>query len=171
MNRLKLALVLIAASAAVSTASAQNTGTETAACRDSATTAMYRRCALWMDGGKVRRGEQGAVVGRRMLIIPAHLSRLVAGDSAMAYANLFERRSKQSTALVVLSGILIGISVSNAHCGGQYSGCAYDWGFNSAGFDLLAGGVVLTGLGVHFQERANQAGTQAVWWNNARFAR
>jgi hypothetical protein len=172
-------LMLIAASAAIgigaaprfASAQAPDTRAETDACRDGAATGMYRRCALWMEGSKVRRGEDGAVVTRQFLIMPPKLSHFVVGDSALAYANLFERRSKQSTALYVLGVALVAISIANAECGGQYNGCAYDYGFDSPGFPLLIAGAVAGGLGAHFRVRATRAGQQAIWWNNARFAR
>jgi hypothetical protein len=164
--------MLIVASATVgSVASAQDTRPDSEACQDSVATGMYRRCALWMEGMKVRRGEEGVVVARQMFIIPPRLSRVVAGDSALAYANLFERRSKQSTAMAILGGVLMAISVANAECGGAYSGCAYDWGFDSPGFPLLVAGAVSVGISAHFQVRAMRAGAKAVWWNNSRFAR
>src|SRR5690348_999025 len=110
--------MLIVASAAISTAAVgQDTRPDVEACRDSTATGMYRRCALWMEGDKVRRGEEGTIVARQFLIMPPKLSRWVVGDSALAYANLFERRHKQSTALYVLGVALVAISIANAECG------------------------------------------------------
>jgi hypothetical protein len=150
---------------------APDTRPDSEACRDSVATGMYRRCALWMEGTKVRRGQEGVVVARQTFIMPPRLSRVVAGDSALAYATLFERRSTQATSLAILGGVLVGISVANAKCGGAYSGCAYDWGFDSPGFPLLLAGALSVGIGAHFQVRATRAGAKAVWWNNSRFAR
>jgi hypothetical protein len=165
-------LLLVVALATISSvAGAQDTRPDVEACRDSAVTDTYRRCALWMDGNNFRRGEEGLVVARQFFIVPAHLSRVVSGDSAVAYANLFERRSKQATALAVLGGVLMAVSVANADCGGTYNGCAYDWGFDSPGFPLLLAGAVSVGIGAHFQVRAVRAGAKSVWWNNARYAR
>ena len=172
MRKAREVLMLIVASAAIGTvASAQDTRPDSEACRDSVATGMYRRCALWMEGTKVRRGEEGVVVARQLFIIPPRLSRVVAGDSAVAYANLFERRSKQGTAMAILGGILVAISVANAECGGDYNGCAYDWGFDSPGFPLLVAGTISVGIGAHFQVRAMRSAAKAVWWNNSRFAR
>jgi hypothetical protein len=172
MRKARQVLLLVVASATIGTvASAQDTRPDSEACRDSAATGLYRRCALWMEGNKVRRGEDGVVVARQAFIIPPRLSRVVVGDSALAYANLFERRSKQATAMAVLGGVLMAISVANAECGGDYNGCAYDWGFNSPGFPLLLAGVASIGIGAHLQARGLRAGAQAVWWNNARYAR
>ena len=172
MRMARQVLMLIVASATIGTvASAQDTRPDSEACRDSAATGLYRRCALWMEGNKVRRGEDGVVVARQTFIIPPRLSRVVVGDSAVEYANLFERRTKQSTAMAVLGGVLMAISMANAECGGDYNGCAYDWGFDSPGFPLLVAGAVSVGISAHFQVRAHRAGEKAVWWNNARFAR
>ena len=165
-------LMLVVASATISGGvGAQDTRPDAEACRDSVATGMYRRCALWMDGTRFRRGEEGVVVARPSFLVPAHLSQVVSGDSALAYANLFERRSKQATALAVLGGVLMAVSVANADCGGTYNGCAYDWGFDSPGFPLLIGGAVMVGISASFQVRAVRAGAKSVWWNNARYAR
>lgn len=165
-------LVLVAASTAISTAAlGQDTRPDSVACRDSAAAGLYRRCALWMEGNTVKRGEGGQVVGRWGFFIPTPLTRLVAGDSAMYYARRFERRSKQSVGLLVLGAAVMVFSVSKADCGGTYDGCQYDYGFSSPGFNTLLAGAVLSGIGAHLQVRAMRAGARAVWWNNERFAR
>jgi hypothetical protein len=173
MSQMKKILMLVVASAAISgTAAAQDTRSDNVACLDTTAAAgMYRRCALWMEGNKVHRGEEGTVVTRQGFFVPPHLTRFVAGDSARAYANKFERRSKQSIALFVLGGIFTGLSVAQARCGGQYSGCAYDYGFDSPGFNMLLAGGVMAAVGGGLQVSAAKAGHRAVWWNNARFAR
>src|SRR4051812_44577771 len=120
---MKRLFVLIAVSAAISTAAgAQDERSDSAACRDSAAPGMYRRCALWMEGNTVKRGEEGLVGGRWGFFIPTRLTRLVVGDSAMTYARRFETRSKQSVALVVLGGAIMAFSVSRADCGGAVAG-------------------------------------------------
>ena len=174
MNFMKNVLLLVVASATISAvAAAQDTRSDAAACLDTsaALVGMYQRCALWMEGNKVHRGEEGTIVARQRIILPPRLSRFVVGDSAIRYANLFERRSKQSTALYVLSGVFVALSAFNAQCGGDYNGCAYDYGFDSPGFSLLITGGVLSVLGAGFHVSAQKAGARAVWWNNARYSR
>src|SRR5881392_2621186 len=112
---MKRTLMLIAVSAAISTAvtprhvagQTPDTRSDAVACRDSVSTGMYRRCALWMDGNRVRRGEDGVFVGRPGFLRPMALTRLVAGDSAMSYAALFEHRSRQSGAFLIAGGALM----------------------------------------------------------------
>jgi hypothetical protein len=89
----------------------------------------------------------------------------------MTYARRFERRSKQSVALMVLGGAVMIFSISKADCGGTYAGCKYDYGFNSPGFNTLLAGGVLSGTGAYLEMRALRSGAKAVWWNNERFAR
>lgn len=179
MKHVKQVLMLVATAVAIGIGGAPRSASgqapdmrpDTEACRDSVVTGMYRRCALMFEGNKVRRGSDGVVVAGQGLFGPPHLTRIVVGDSAMAYARLFERRSNQSMALLFLGGVVIGLSATQADCSGQYSGCAYDWGFGSPAFAMLLGGGILTGIGAHFQIRATRAGAKAVWWHNERFAR
>jgi hypothetical protein len=172
MNDLKKVLMLIVASATIGTlAAAQDTRADSEACRTEAAVGAYHRCALWFEGNKVRRGSEGTVVAGQGLFGPPHLTQLVAGDSAMRYARLFERRSKQSMALVVIGAAVMVLSATQADCSGKYSGCEYDWSFGSPAFGILLGGAALTGIGAGFQVRATRAGAKAVWWHNERFAR
>ena len=176
---IKRLMMLVAASAAISAAvaprfaSGQAPGDvpEPESCKGSVIPGAYHRCALLFEGNKVRRGSDGVVVAGQGLFGPPHLTELVAGDSAMRYARLFERRSKQSMALVVIGAVVMMGSTAAAECGGSYSGCAYDWGLKSTGFNVLLGGAVLTGVGINLQLRATRAGMKAVWWHNERFAR
>ena len=107
----------------------------------------------------------------RVLFHPTRLQRLVAGDSAAHYAYLFERRTTQSRVLGLLGVTALAISVSKANCGGGYDGCAYDWGFNSAGFTMLVSGSALSAMSALFHVSASRAGMRAVWWNNERYTR
>jgi hypothetical protein len=171
MSKARQVMMLIVASATIGTmASAQDGRPDSEACRDSVATGLYRRCALWMENGRIRRGEEGVIVGRQFFIMPPRLSRVVAGDSALAYANLFERRSKQSTGMALLGGVLFGVSLASTGCDGSNS-CISDWGFGNAGFPLLIAGTASLGIGAHLQVRALRAAAKSVWWNNSRFAR
>jgi hypothetical protein len=77
-------------------------------CADSAGPAAYVRCGLWLDGTRVRRGSDAAVVAQPGFFAPARLSRVVAGDSARAYAVQYERNARRSYWLGTLSGVLLG---------------------------------------------------------------
>jgi hypothetical protein len=170
-------LVLVAASVAISTAAlAQDTRSDSEACRDTASVqGLYRRCALWIDGNKVRRGEEGIVVGRPGIFSPLRMSRLVAGDSAMRYAQLFEHRSKQSggflfvgSALLVASEVVLGSRECHVNIIGA---CDYRDNHDFVAGSLFVGGLGFTIPGAVLAAKARSAGARAVWWNNSRFAR
>ena len=166
-------VLLIAVSAAISSAAgAQDTRSDIVACRDTATTGLYRRCALWLDGNSVRRGEEGLVVARPGFFTPIRLSRVVAGDSALWYAHRFEHRSRQAAFFGVIGALALAGTLSSSNCvsGGAFGCGAWDTHRGTA-LGLLVGGTVFSIAGVHFQVQARRAGAKAVWWNNERFAR
>jgi hypothetical protein len=173
---MKRILLLIAASATiVSALEAQDTRSDATACTDSVVTGLYRRCALWIEGAKVRRGESGAVVGRPGFFRPIRMTQLVAGDSAMSYARTFERRSRQSSTLLFVGGMMMAgayMVLDSRQCTSTIVGtCDHrdnrDWIAGS----LAIGGLAISIPGMFLEVKARKAGAQAVWWNNERFAR
>jgi hypothetical protein len=173
---MKRILTLIAVSAAISTAAgAQDTRSDAVACMDSVVTGLYRRCALWIEGNRVRRGESGAVVGRPGFFRPIRMTQIVAGDSALAYARTYERRTRQSTTLLFIGGALLASAYavldSRACTSTIVDPCDHwdngDWIAGS----LAVGGLALSIPGLVLQVKGQRAGAQAVWWNNERFAR
>ena len=166
---MKRLLLLVAASAAISSAAAaQDVRSDAVACRDIATTGLYRRCALWIDGQRVRRGEEGVVVGRPGFFKPAAMTKLVVGDSAQRYAELFERRSRQSNAFLVGTAVFVTstyVYIANRQCSPD---CGNE---NLIAGAFTVGSMGLLISGVSLQVRAQRAAARAVWWNNERFSR
>ena len=169
-------LTLIAVSAAISTAAgAQDTRSDAIACADSVVTGLYRRCALWIEGNRVRRGETGAVVGRPGFFRPIPMTRIVSGDSAVAYARTFERRTRQSNTLLFIGGMMFAGAyavLDSRQCTSTLvDPCDHwdngDWIAGSLGVGALA----ISIPGLILQVKAQKAGAQAIWWNNERFAR
>ncbi len=173
---MKRVLALIAVSAAISTAAAaQDTRPDSVACTDSVATGLYRRCALRIEGGKVRRGVEGVVVAKPRFFRPTALTRVVAGDSAVAYAGLFERRSGQASALQLVGGFLYAgayVVLARRDCVPTGFGfCDYRDNHDWIAGSMAIGGLALSITGVVFQVKAQRAASRAVWWNNERFAR
>ncbi|HEX4936394.1 MAG TPA: hypothetical protein VFV33_24600, partial [Gemmatimonadaceae bacterium] len=65
--------------------------------------ASYTRCALWIDGPRVRQGAEGVVIGKPGFFRPLRLTRLVQGDSALHYARGFERNTARAGGFAFLS--------------------------------------------------------------------
>ena len=155
---------------------AQGTGTTTAAECAAGAGPTYQRCALWMDGRRVRRGADGAVVGEPGFFSPLRLTRLVEGDSAVAHAARFER----NTAGAGLFGFLSALSFAGAVITTE----AYDCEPNSLGIctndddavstgviAFLAGGIVTGIISGVMQTRAARAANRAIFWHNSNFGR
>jgi hypothetical protein len=129
---------------------------------------------LWVDGGKVRRGEEGAVVGRPGFFRPMALTRVVAGDSAMSYAVLFEHRARQSNVFGIAGGALTAaglIVLARRPCQPTFFGCDHRDNGDWVGGSLIVPGVLLGIVSGAIQVRAQRARAKAVWWNNKHFAR
>ena len=171
--RLFIASVLLATP--VTTVAAQETLAQTTEC--SASGASYMRCALWIDGQRVRRGPEGVVVGRPGFFRPLRLTPLVQGDSAVHYAHGFERNTARAGGFGLLSAAFIvsafivadswdcdrdttlGICTNN------------DDGVNATAIGLLAGGLVSGIVSSVFQHHARRDASRSVFWHNANFAR
>jgi hypothetical protein len=139
--------------------------------------ASYQRCALWLDGRRVRRGADGAVVGEPGFFSPLRLTRIVEGDSALTEARRFER----STATSGVFGLLSALSLSGAWIVVDSHDCrrdptigvctTTDDAYTAGAIALLAGGLVSGIISGVFQRRASRAANRAVFWHNANFAR
>lgn len=139
--------------------------------------APYRRCALWLDGRRVRRGAEGAVVAEPGFFMSPRLTGIVEGDSAMAQARAFERNSNRSIVFGVLSGLMfVGAwSVAEAFdCRPDptFGFCTTtDDNYGLAAAGLLVGGIVSGIASTVLQQRANRAAARAIFWHNSNFAR
>jgi hypothetical protein len=139
--------------------------------------AAYRRCALWMDGRRVRRGAEGAIIAERGFFSPLRLTRVVEGDSAQLYARAFERDTRRAGAYGLLSAVLMvgGVLVLDAYdCDRDptLGVCTNaDDNYNLGAAALFLGGVVVGGVSGWYEQRAGRNASRAVFWHNANFAR
>ncbi len=139
--------------------------------------ASYQRCALWLDGRRVRRGVDGAIVGEPGFFSPLRLTRLVEGDSAAAHAARFER----NTATSGLFGLLSALSFAGAWITADSYECRPEptFGICTTNDDMWNVGVIAFGIGAVvtgvisgvLQRRAGRAANRAIFWHNANFAR
>ena len=158
-------------------AAAQDAGPATECAGGSSVGAAYQRCALWLDGRRVKRGAEGAIVAKPGFFSPLRLTRVVQGDSAVAQAARFERY----TAASGFFGLLSGASIAGALILADRYECRPDplvgactttddaW---TAGTIAFAAGGLVTGIisGV-LQQRAARAANRAIFWHNSNFAR
>ncbi|HYC51822.1 MAG TPA: hypothetical protein VEB19_11985 [Gemmatimonadaceae bacterium] len=139
--------------------------------------AAYVRCALWIDGARIRRGSDGAIVAQPGFFRPPRLARLVQGDSAVHYGRSFERNSSRSLVFGVISGLLLGtawVVADQYNCNPEsmFGICTNNDDDEALTIGLLALGSLASGItsGV-FQVKARRAGARSVFWHNANFAR
>ena len=170
---LSIALLLLATP--VTTVAAQETPAQSTEC--SASGASYMRCALWIDGQRVRRGGEGVVAGRPGFFRPLRLTPLVQGDSAVHYARGFERNTARAGGFALLSAALVlGASIAGGYwdCDGDITlgTCSNndDW-MNGTTAGLLLGGLVSGIVSSVFQHHARRDASRAVFWHNSNFAR
>lgn len=139
--------------------------------------ASYVRCALWIDGQRVRRGGEGVVVGRPGFFRPLRLTRLVQGDSALHYARGFERNTARAGGFGLLSlGFVVGAYVVAAShdCDPDpvFPVCSNsDDEYVAGAVALLAGGLVSGIVSAVFQNHARRDASRSVFWNNSVYAR
>lgn len=139
--------------------------------------AAYQRCALWLDGRRVRRGVEGAVVAEPGFFSPTRLTRVVEGDSATKYARSYERNTTRSGVFGLLSGLMIGAAwiVADAYeCDPDptFGICTNtDDNYGIASIALIAGGFASAIVSGVLQQRAGRAASRAIFWHNANFAR
>jgi hypothetical protein len=160
----RLLLIAVSALAAADDSGAQSRSV------DSACT--YEQCAVWRDGGALRRGANGEVVLRDQFFRPMRLTEFVGGaDSSTLWAQRFERRAQTGTTLSVI-GIL-----SLAVGAGAYYLRTRDLGpgeiDDANGFEgaLGFGGVIAMASGALLRSSAEPSRSRAVWWYNRRYAR
>ncbi len=139
--------------------------------------AAYVRCALWIDGARIRRGSDGAIVAQPGFFRPPRLARLVQGDSAVHYGRSFERNSSRSLVFGVISGLLLGtawVVADQYNCNPEsmFGICTNNDDDEALTVGLLALGSLASGItsGV-FQVKARRAGARSIFWHNANFAR
>jgi hypothetical protein len=156
-------------------ASAQATGPATECAAGGG--ASYQRCALWLDGRRVRRGADGAVVGEPGFFSPLRLTRLVEGDSAVMEARRFERNSTTAGVFGLLSALSLAgawIVVDSYECRRDptVGVCTTsDDAYTTGAIAFLAGGLVSGIISGVYQRRAARAANRAVFWHNSNFAR
>jgi hypothetical protein len=127
---------------------------------------IYIDCALWFDGGKVRRGLKGDVIAKEGIAGPIKLTWIVKGDSAQRYARAYEQLIWVGAPMRTLSILSGGAAwyLSRSRC--KTAGCsnastqraARIWAYSSA--SLLVISVPFTGA-------AHRDAARAIWWHNA----
>ena len=159
----------------IATLAGQDAPAQSSECAASGAT--YVRCALWIDGQRVRRGAEGVVVGRPGFFRPLRLTQLVQGDSAVHYARGFERNTAKAGGFGLLSAafVIAGFIVADSYdCNrdeflGVCTNGDDDETFTALG--LLAGGLVSGIVSGVFQSHARRDASRSVFWHNANFAR
>jgi hypothetical protein len=174
--RSKAALCGMLSIAIAAGAPAQTPAPAAGQCADSVGPAAYVRCALWLDGTRVRRGSDASVVAQPRFFGPARLVRVVVGDSARTYASRYEKNARRSYLFGALSGALLGaawIVAKSYDCApGIFGYCTNsDDNYGIASGGLAIGSAVALLASIPFTVRATRAMGRAVWWHNARFAR
>jgi hypothetical protein len=139
--------------------------------------ASYTRCALWIDGPRVRQGAEGVVVGKPGFFRPLRLTRLVQGDSALHYARGFERNNARAGGFAFLSlafGVASYVVIDSYDCNRDaFLGvCTNSDDESTMGALALLAGSLVTGIvsGV-FQNHARRDASRSVFWHNAAYAR
>lgn len=142
------------------------------ACDGSGTVAdTYTACALRSEGTVIRRGSTGEIVARPGFFFrPAAVTRLVSGDSAMAYARLFEHQQRRAQQFGTVGGLALIGSVVLA----QAARSSRNDPDRQEKYLLPAMGLSLVGLTFSlpvgfYSHRAAQSLSTALWWNNLRF--
>lgn len=152
----------------------RTSNSDSAVCADGGAMASYARCALMLDGNRVRRGSDAIEVGRPGFFTPIPLERLVAGDTAKMYAARYARRTNQGTLIGVLglgatvAGLILAHNESDQSCLDFI--CTTDDPSPTAA-TLIFGGAGLMLVSIPFQVNAQHAAARAVWWHNLRFGR
>lgn len=131
----------------------------------------YAACALRTEGFVILQGAAGQVVDRPGIFHTVALTRLVAGDSATAYARMFERQQRRSRQLSIAAKVaLLGGTAllladgqrGDTRRGGRFLLPAMTLGF--VGFGLAYPSAI-------YSQHARTSLSTALWWNNSRFAR
>jgi hypothetical protein len=143
-------------------------------CTDADPAPSYATCALRNDGLIIRRGVTGEVVARPGFVHGPALTPVVFGDSAIAYAALFEHQHARSAQFAMASSVAMasGFIMFRSACRvGSHSSCHHSAAFSTATIALPVVGMSLLFPATYLGHRASQSLSRALWWNNARFAR
>jgi hypothetical protein len=103
--------------------------------------APFGRCALWLEGGELRRGSPGEILGVEDALKPVALSRYVTGDSAIVHARAYERDTRQSLWVRFAAGAFM-LTGSVMAVTGRHDGSPYDY----QRITVRQGGLVLGGM-------------------------
>ncbi len=174
MNR--VAFVLLATAFPIG-ALAQNAPQPATKCAEGVASP-YLRCALWLDGRRVRRGDEGAIVGEASGFFQRlPLPRLVQGDSAQWYARRYSTQVRRARAFGI-TGIVL--TVANTIYFSSWD-CNRNppIGYCENGDDkalTITAGLLLGSFAGYLGEaislaHATRSASRAVWWHNANFAR
>lgn len=172
-SRLAALLMLVAGGAPAASAQAASADSVAAACRDTAVVGSYVRCALWLDGGVVRRGPDRLTIAKGGLFKPIPLASLVQGDSARSYALVYEQTSRRA-AKVWVAGLVLEVAaifvLHDDDCGANIFGCSG----RGDGRTFVGGTLLFISLGTVVESSnisltAYRAATRSIWWHNARY--
>jgi hypothetical protein len=131
----------------------------------------FGRCALWLEGGELRRGSPGEVVEIEDAFKPVALSRHVTGDSAIVHALAYERDTRQSLWVRFAAGTTM-LTGSIMMLTGRRDGPPYDCRRITLRHDgLLLGGMGLDLLSYPLRWRGELEATRALGWHNRELSR
>lgn len=135
---------------------------------DSACT--YDRCALWIDGGAVRRGAVGTVVLRDGFFRPMRLAAYVGdADSSGIWASRFEQRDGTGQTLVVAGLISMALGFGSHYLRARHVVLGSD-DANSLEAVAIVGGYLAFFGGDFVRSTARPYRARAIWWYNRRCA-
>jgi hypothetical protein len=174
MTKSAILLIAFACSLSLRTANAQPDASCTASV---AASGEYGRCALWLDGNRLKRGKSGETLTRPGFLRPMRLLDHVTGDSAQAYARSYARNTRTATTLSLIGTALLAaayIVADSYDCDPEPSFGFCTNGDDNYVFTTIALTVGAIGFGIAsapFTLRARRHAAQAVLWHNERFAR
>jgi hypothetical protein len=124
----------------------------------------YDACALRQDRSAIRRGLAGEKVANIGVFSATDLSAIVRGDSAIAFARVFNREFNHGNrmvwgGLVLTEGALITV-IARMHDDQHFAAP------ESALVGVAVGGFVISQLGSRSLKRARTAASKAIWWHN-----
>lgn len=131
----------------------------------------YETCALRAEGFVIRQGVAGQVLDRPGIFHAVALTRLVAGDSATAYARMFERQQRRSQQLSVAAKVALLGGAALLLVDGQRSDTRRDGRLLLPAMTLGFVGFGLAYPSAVYSRHARTSLSTALWWNNSRFAR
>ena len=131
----------------------------------------FGRCALWFEGGELRRGSPGEIVEIEDVFKPVALSRYVIGDSAIVHARAYERDARQGLWVRFAAGAFM-LTGSIMALTGRHDGPPYDCHRITLRHDgLVLGGLALDLLSHPLRWRGELEATRALGWHNRELSR